>query len=71
MFFNLLPGKLSKVNDPLDGLDLGVVVRLDVDLFASITFNHAEESTSATRVLRHGAVETASFTRAYGVATSR
>jgi hypothetical protein len=71
VLFNLLLGGFSRVNDSLDGLDLGVVVRLDVDLFASITFNHVEESTSATRVLRHGAVEAASFTRAYGVATSR
>jgi hypothetical protein len=71
VFFNLLLGGLARVNDSLDGLDLSVVVRLDVDLFASITFNHVEETTSATRVLCHGAVETASFTRAYGVATSR
>jgi hypothetical protein len=42
VFFNLLLGGLSRVNDSLDGLDLSVVVRLDVDLLASITFNHVE-----------------------------
>ena len=71
MLLDLLLGGLSRISGSLHGLDLGVVVRFDVDLFASITFNYVEESTRATRVLCHGAIETASFTRAYGVASSR
>ena len=65
MFFDLLVSGLARVNCSLDRLDLGVVARLDIDLFAFATIHNVEELEAVTRVLLcHGAELCATFTQA-------
>ena len=65
MFFDLLISGLARVNCSLDRLDLSVVARLDIDLFAFATIRNVEEPVAVTRVLlRQGAELFATFTRA-------
>ena len=65
MFFELLIRGFARVNCFLDRLDLGVVARLDIDLFAFTTIHNVEEPVAVTRVLlRQGAELFATFTRA-------
>ena len=71
MLFNLTVSRLAWTNSFPDGPNLSVDVRLNVDLFAFLTIRDVEERTAATHVLRHGAEQSATFTRAYGIASSR
>ena len=71
MFFDLPVCGLAGINCSSNRLNLCVDVCLNVDLFALLAVLDIEELQVTTRVLCHGAEETASFTRAYGVATSR
>ena len=65
MLFDLLFCGFTRVNRFLDRLDLGVVARLDIDLFVLTTVYHIEEPIAVTRVLlRPGAELFATFTRA-------
>ena len=71
MLFNLTVSRFAWTNSFPDGLNFGVDIRLNVDLFAFLTVRDVEDRTAATHVVRHGAEQSATFTRAYGIASSR
>ena len=72
MFFDLLVSGFARVDCSLDRLGLGVVARLDIDLFAFATIHNVEEPIALTRFLFcNGAELVATFTRAQRIASNR
>jgi len=55
VLFDLAVGRFAWINCLFDRFDLGVDVRLNVDLFAFLAVHDVEERTAATHVLCQGA----------------
>ena len=71
VLFYLTVSGFARINSFLDGLNLCVDVRLNVDLLAVLTARDVEERTAATHILCQGAAEPAASTRAYRIASNR